>query len=227
MPAHATALRRPRGPGRPKDPEKRAAILDAAKRLFPLHGFDGTSMDALAAEAGVSKLTLYSHFRDKDALFIEAVKQKCQEQMPDEAFDVPPGGPVRAALQRIGLQFHALVSSEDAVNLQRMMLADPRNAPKLGKLFYEAGPARVIEGFRQFLDRAVAAGALEIDDTAEAARHFLCLLKGEVNMRMLCGPEFCTHADDPEAHVAAVVDFFLRACSCSNGPRSGGATDGG
>ena len=216
MASPAPAPRRTRAPGRPKDPEKRAAILDAAKRLFPVQGFDGTSMDAIAAEAGVSKLTVYSHFRDKDALFIEAVKQKCQEQMPDEAFAVPVRGPLREVLLRIGLQFHALVSSEDAVNLQRMMLADPRNAPKLGKLFYEAGPQRVIEGFRQFLDRAVAAGALEIADTREAAGHFLCLLKGEVNMRMLCGPEFCTHGDDPEAHVASVVDFFLRA----HAPRS-------
>src|SRR5690606_29077749 len=160
---------------------------------------------------GVSKLTLYSHFRDKDALFIEAVKEKCQEQMPDEAFALPARGPLRQALLGIGLRFHALVSSEDAVNLQRMILAEPRNGPKFGRLFYEAGPQRVIESFRRFLERAVAAGVLEVDDTAEAARHFLCLLKGEVNMRMLCGPEFCAHADDPEAHVASVVDFFLRA----------------
>lgn len=211
MSVTASPTRRRRGPGRPKDPGKRAAILEAAKRLFPRHGFDGVSMDALATEAGVSKLTLYSHFRDKDALFIEAVKEKCQEQMPDEAFAVAARGPLREALLGIGLRFHALASSDDAVNLQRMILADPRNGPKLGRLFYEAGPQRVIQGLQQFLERAVAAGALDIADTGEAARHFLCLLKGEVNMRMLCGPEFCTHADDPEAHVASVVDFFLRA----------------
>src|SRR5690348_17437726 len=65
------------GPGRPKDLEKRAAILEAAKRLFPQHGFEGTSMDAVAAEAGVSKLTVYSHFGGKEALFIETVRCKC------------------------------------------------------------------------------------------------------------------------------------------------------
>ena len=37
------------GPGRPKDLEKRASILDAAKRLFPVHGFDGVSMDVKAS----------------------------------------------------------------------------------------------------------------------------------------------------------------------------------
>jgi len=64
------------GPGRPKDLEKRAAILEAAKTLFLSRGFGATSMDAVAAGAGVSKLTVYNHFSDKDTLFLEAVKAK-------------------------------------------------------------------------------------------------------------------------------------------------------
>ena len=63
---------RPAGPGRPKDLGKRAAILDAAKRLFLVQGFTGVSMDQIAAEAGVSKLTVYSHFGDKESLFADA-----------------------------------------------------------------------------------------------------------------------------------------------------------
>jgi AcrR family transcriptional regulator len=76
------------GPGRPKDLEKRAAILDAAKRLFPTSGFEGTSMDAIAADAGVSKLAVYSHFRDKETLFIAAIRVRCEEQVPETLFDV-------------------------------------------------------------------------------------------------------------------------------------------
>ena len=48
------------GPGRPKDLAKREAILEAAKCLFLRHGYAGSSMDAIAAHAGVSKLTVYS-----------------------------------------------------------------------------------------------------------------------------------------------------------------------
>ena len=66
-------------PGRPKDMEKRAAVLEAAKNLFVSRGFEGTSMDAVAAEAGVSKLTVYSHFGDKDTLFKAAVQSKCEQ----------------------------------------------------------------------------------------------------------------------------------------------------
>ena len=64
----------PNGPGRPKDPAKRKAILEAAETLFLRNGYDGSSMDAIAAEAGVSKLTVYSHFTDKETLFAFAVK---------------------------------------------------------------------------------------------------------------------------------------------------------
>lgn len=207
------------GPGRPKDPEKRAAILEAAKKLFPIKGFDGTSMDAVAAEAGVSKLTVYSHFRDKESLFVEAVRVKCHDLLPDELFLPRGDGPIEAALLDIGRSFFALVSSDVAMNLHRTILADTRNGAKLGMMFWEAGPARINASFASFLRHAVARGQLDIaeHEIESAARHFLCLLKGAVNMRMLCCG--CSAGPQPvedEQHVRSVVDFFLRACS----PRS-------
>ena len=209
---NAPATRVPAGPGRPKDLEKRAAILEAAKKLFPVNGFDGISMDAIAAEAGVSKLTVYSHFRDKETLFVAAIEAKCSELLPEELFPPVPRGPIRDALLRIGRSFFALVSSEVATSLHRMILADQRNGPQLGQMFWEAGPARITENFERFLANAVAAGQLDIDDTAIAASHFLCLLKGVVNRRMLCSgcmPDATPEHDDE--HVQSVVTFFLRA----------------
>ncbi len=69
----------PSPPGRPKDMEKRAAILDAAMSLFPARGYDGASVEAIAQAAGVSKLTVYSHFADKEALFGAAVAECCAQ----------------------------------------------------------------------------------------------------------------------------------------------------
>ena len=94
----ATAPAKPAGPGRPKDPGKRAAILDAAKRMFVSHGFERVSMDQIAAEAGVSKLTVYSHFGDKDRLFAEAVRAHCEQGMPTSLFVGEPGAPLRERL---------------------------------------------------------------------------------------------------------------------------------
>lgn len=199
------------GPGRPKSAKKRHAILEAAKHLFLSQGFEGTSVEQIAAEAGVSKLTVYSHFGDKEALFFAAVEERCREQLPDDLFAMPASGPVDTVLRAIGHRFHALLSSTDSIGLQRMMMSDARNVERLGPLFWHAGPARVIASLDTFLRAAVARGELDIENTREAAGQFLCLLKGEVNLRMLCGPIGCVHGEDATAHVDSVVTLFLRA----------------
>ena len=117
------------GPGRPKDLEKRAAILGAAKRLFTTQGFDGTSMDAIAAAAGVSKLTVYSHYQDKERLFTAAVECVCQEQMPPEIFNADLKGPIRRQLLTIARAFFELVTSEEALAIHRTIVANAQQSP--------------------------------------------------------------------------------------------------
>jgi TetR/AcrR family transcriptional regulator, mexJK operon transcriptional repressor len=200
------------GPGRPKDLEKRAAILEAAKNLFPQRGFEGVSMDAIAAEAGVSKLTVYSHFTDKETLFSEAVKCRCEAQLPHDLFEMHPGaGPIREALARIACGFHALCTSPEAVDLYRMMSARAQNDPQLSQLFYEAGPRRMLAEFEAFLRQANAAGALEVPEPARAAQHFFAMLKGELHTRLVVGCCEQVPAAESAAHIDSVLDLFLRA----------------
>lgn len=199
------------GPGRPKDLGKGAAILEAAKRLFPRNGFAGISMDQIAAEAGVSKLTVYSHFGDKEALFAAAIRAKCDELLPADLFEVSYQGPLRAQLTAIGSGFFALISSEEAVSTHRMMIAPGNADDPLRKLFWEAGPKRTQDDFCSFLQARMQAGELEIEDPACAARQFFTLLKGELHTRLLCG--LCARPTRSEvtAHIDAAVDMFLRA----------------
>jgi TetR/AcrR family transcriptional repressor of mexJK operon len=214
MPAAKKIARRSTpGPGRPKDLEKRAAILDAAKRLFPVHGFEGVSMDAIAAEAGVSKLTVYSHFKDKDALFSETVRVKCEEQLPASLFLADLKGPLRKQLRSIAKGFLSLIMSDEAISMHRMMHAQARGDGKLPRMFWEAGPQRVTEGMAEFLRAEVEAGQLDIPDLHRAASQFLCLLKGEPHARMMCGIGGPPSAREIETHIDATVDLFLRAYS--------------
>lgn len=206
------ASRTSKGPGRPKDPEKRASILEAAKRLFPQRGFDGVSMDAIAAEAGVSKLTVYSHFSDKDTLFAETVRAKCEEQLPEEVFRAEPGrGPIREQLRAIATGFHHLILSAESVAFYRMMAAQGESSGKLGELFYQVGPRRILEAFEAFLVEAKQAGSLDVPDARRAAGHFFCLIKGEAHMRQLIGCPLCGSECEGEEHIDSVLDLFLRA----------------
>jgi TetR/AcrR family transcriptional repressor of mexJK operon len=183
---------KPSSPGRPKDLGKRAAILEAAKRMFTAHGFERVSMDQIAAEAGVSKLTVYSHFGDKETLFSAAITAKCDQ------------------LLGIGRGFLTLINSEESLAIHRVVTTQPPPT-KLGQLFWEAGPRRMQEAFGSFLRDQIVAGALDIPDVRRAASQFFCLLKGEAHMLLLCGCISELGAAEAEAHVQATVDMFLRA----------------
>lgn len=204
-------LARPPGPGRPKDLEKRAAILEAAKELFTERGYAGVSMDAIAQAAGVSKLTVYNHFEDKETLFLAAVKARCEAQVPQEFFENPPAGPVRDELAAIARAFVGLMASNEAIQLHRTLITEGRNDPALPKLFYEAGPRRMLEEFAIFLNARNRAGVLAVADVPRAATHFFALLKGEMHLRLLIGFGEPPTDEEIEAHVASVVDLFVRA----------------
>lgn len=198
-------------PGRPKDLAKRAAILEAAKRLF-VDGYERVSMDQIAAEAGVSKLTVYSHFGDKDSLFAEVVKSHCEQQLPTELFEFAPDMPLRDRLMEIAQAFFRMVSAPEAVAGHRIMCSPQIADSHLPQMFWEAGPARIHRAFAALLGRRVAAGELAVDDLDRAAGQFFTLLKGELHAQLVFG---CGRADCSEAsvhgHLEATVDMFLRA----------------
>src|SRR5262245_64978283 len=75
--ARAGAARRFSGP-RADDPRvvrTRAAVVDAARTLFLRNGYSGTTMEDIAAQAGLAKRTVYNNYPDKDALFIQIVQE--------------------------------------------------------------------------------------------------------------------------------------------------------
>jgi TetR/AcrR family transcriptional repressor of mexJK operon len=201
----------PSGPGRPKDLAKRQAILEAAKSLFLRHGYDGSSMDAIAAEAGVSKLTVYSHFTDKETLFSAAVKAKCEEQLPELLFELVEDAPIESVLLNIGRGFHALINSCESVELHRVMVALASQDPKLSQVFYEAGPQRVLQEMEHLLKQADQAGKLRVDDPLTAADQFFCLIKGGAHFRLLIGCAGPLQGEAAEQHVRASVAMFVRA----------------
>ena len=204
-------LSAPNGPGRPKDLAKRQAILDAAKILFLSHGYANTSMDAVASEAGVSKLTVYSHFNDKETLFSAAVMAKCEEQLPTLIFELPKGIAVENVLLNIARGFHHLINSDESVNLHRLIMALGVQDPKLSLIFFEAGPQRMVQGMERLLTRIHESGALNIDLPRNAAEHFFCLIKGAGNFRLMFGCGEPLSEEAAESHIEEVVGLFMRA----------------
>ena len=209
--ADAPAESRVSGPGRPKDLAKRAAILEAAERMFLQQGYEGVSMDQIAAEAGVSKLTVYSHFGDKDSLFAEAVRAHCEESMPAALFEPAPAVPLRERLLAIGHAFVAMVMTPDAIAAHRILCAPQVTGSGLADRLWAAGPRPLQASFTAMLERRIRAGELDIPDPPRAASHFFTLLKGEPHAQAVFGYCCSGSPDTPDAHIASVVDMFLRA----------------
>lgn len=214
-PANKAAPRPATSPGRPKDLTKRAAILEAAERMFLQHGFEGVSMDQIAAAAAVSKLTVYSHFGDKDALFTEAARAYCEQQMPDSLFKRAPELPVRQRLLDIGRRYFAMVSTPEAIAGHRLLCTPQMVDKQLARLFWDGGPQRVQNEFARFLERRIATGDLEIPDVQRAAGQFFALIRGELHMRLvfdcLDGADESGREQQEQAHLEATVDMFLSA----------------
>ncbi|MFC6632907.1 TetR/AcrR family transcriptional regulator [Microbulbifer taiwanensis] len=197
--------------GRPKDPAKRQAILDAAKGLFLTQGFAGTSMDAVAAEAGVSKLTVYSHFSDKETLFTAAIEAKCENQMPLPIFALEAGDSIGEVLKRVGVAFLAMIDGVEAINLMRVLCAVASREPEMAQLFFEAGPRRTLGEMERLLRRAVELEMLRMEDPAAAAEQFFGMLMGCRHMQVLIG--CCEPPTESEIRerVDKIVQLFLRA----------------
>lgn len=197
--------------GRPKDAEKHAAILEAASLLFLEQGFERTTLDAVAARAGVSKLTVYSHFQNKEGLFEALIASKCEECFEAREFaDLAPLGP-RIALSRIANAFLTLMFQPDVLALHRVLIASATPDPGMNVTFWESGPKPTIAAFERLLERFNAGGALRVDDTARAADQFFSMLKGSDHLRVLLHIGPTPSKRELQSMAEATVAMFLRA----------------
>lgn len=97
-------------------------------------------MDAVAAEAGVGKQTIYRHFRSKEALVEALVEAMCAPEVIRPPTRSLPAGP---RLRELLLTFVTGVASPDSVRLYRAIVAEADRMPGLGRLFWDAGPRQV------------------------------------------------------------------------------------
>jgi AcrR family transcriptional regulator len=133
------AAPRPRR-GRPRDPRRCRRILDAAREHFHAQGLERASVDAIAADAGVSKMTIYSHFASKEGLF-EAVVRDRTDQVVGGIAGVDAMDPEfpEQALLAIGEQFLVLARDEDVLGQFRALYGAAGSQPLACQAFHRQG----------------------------------------------------------------------------------------
>nr|WP_067296149.1 TetR/AcrR family transcriptional regulator [Marinobacterium profundum] len=195
---------------RSKSEEKRIQILDAAVELFTERGFSNTSMDQIARQAGVSKQTVYSHFGNKEDLFVGAVGCKCAAHaMTPELFE--PHLDLHLQLLDIARQFTALLQSREAIQVLRTCMSEAKTYPQLSRLFYDAGPKRLTSMMSQLLAQLDSLGRLRVPDTRFAAVQFLKMVQGELQMQLELNTGEPIADSEHQRYLENCVSMFLRA----------------
>lgn len=165
--------------------ETRAAILRAARPIMLRDGLGGTTLDRVAAEGGLAKMTLYRHFPSKEALFEGLVTATC-ESMREGLENAPLADTHKPIAERLADELRAFVSAliePDGLALYRLIVADGWRFPELSRVFDRSG-IRVI---RRRLADLLEAGGAPGDQSEHAAGEVVALALGDAYQRALLG----------------------------------------
>ncbi|QNP74067.1 TetR/AcrR family transcriptional regulator [Streptomyces roseirectus] len=196
-------------------PEKRRAIMRAARAVFGREGYTRAGVDTIALEAGVSNRTIYNHFADKEQLFqmvalegaeqvtaaIAEILERHLRKIVDVREDL-----IAFALERV----QAVTEFPDHFALVRTIEAEASRIPvDVLESWRDVGPLSAHKRLAPYLRRIGERGLLDLDDAERAANHFNLLTIIDVNQRTFYG---ALPLPGPEVTTIVIegVDTFLR-----------------
>jgi AcrR family transcriptional regulator len=195
--------------------QSKEKILAAAEDVFLRHGFLGPSMDAVAEQAGVSKQTVYAHFKSKETLFIKVVEQMtggAARQIGEDVEDDFEGRSVHDFLLDVANDQLFIVMTPRLMRLRRMIIGEVERFPDLGRSLYENGPQRSIARIARAIEHYSRIGELRCADATEAATQFNWLVMGgPTNAAMMLGDKGIPSKIRLKAHAQESVRIFLSA----------------
>jgi TetR/AcrR family transcriptional regulator of autoinduction and epiphytic fitness len=155
---------------------KRAAVIAAAIEEFLAAGFDATSMDRIAARAGVSKRTVYNHFPSKEVLFAAILRQLWDSSDAGEAPAYSGSQPLRAQLLKLLLKKLSLLNDEAFLSLARVAIAAGIHSPERARDMVARMGERE-EDLTVWIRAATADGRLKTSDPVFASHQLQGLVK--------------------------------------------------
>jgi len=202
-PTQVQQTRRDQGPSTGRGAQRKAELVDAARRVFERKGFIDTRVADIAQEARVSHGTFYTYFDTKDAVFTEVCHRVIEEMLVSMAITIPSSDfhvRVRDSVRRFLTAYrpHAtMIGLMEQVGLFSPELRELRRDVR------EVFVSRTGRGIRRLVDEGLASDSLDIEYTAEALGAML---------EYVCYVWFSLdHAFDEDRLVAALSTIWERA----------------
>lgn len=192
---------------------KRQLILSAGRQLFLNSGYQGTSMDQVAAAAAVSKQTVYKHFGEKYELLLAIVTDALESTVGpflDRIATLADTADLETDLTALAGEYLRAVLQEPVVQLRRLVIGEANRVPALARSYYEQAPARTLAAIADCFGRLHDRGLLHTPEPALAAEHFAFLIVGRsIDQALFCGGPQVLAGVDVEGYVRAGVQVFL------------------
>jgi TetR/AcrR family transcriptional repressor of mexJK operon len=191
---------------------KHNAIAGAASVLFARDGYERTSVDAIAAEAGVSKRTVYSHYVDKESLFL-LVLRETYDVMRDRVSGIVDRtlrdvqDVEKSLAECVRETVRAITRAPERSTLVRLIMSEAPHFPDVLALWRNGG---IVPLLAEALTPLAVAGRLATDDPAQAAEHLYALTFGQVNIKSMLGTIELSDAV-ADRIVTSGVRVFMRA----------------
>jgi TetR/AcrR family transcriptional regulator, mexJK operon transcriptional repressor len=201
----------------PRARAKLAQIRDGAQRVFLERGFAGTSTDAIASEAGVSKQTLYAYYSSKETLLVDVLRHLIHEDPQNrlsevEEMPLDTSEELRRALDSLAQRAITGLMQPAYLALIRVVIAETPRLPQVGALFRSAVPEQLLGSVVRILVGARAKGVVGEVNADAASRMFMGALLTYAILDGLLVGEGPPRPPAPE-QIAAVVDLFMKTIS--------------
>jgi TetR/AcrR family transcriptional regulator, regulator of autoinduction and epiphytic fitness len=185
--------------------QKRQAILDAAVQNFLATGYERTTLEMVAKDAGVSTATVYKHFSTKRALF-GGIMERIWETKVDLSDSVEQGTDSTEILTVIGQEYAQLLRVEA---LFRVIIAEAPRFPELGEELYYRGKEPYLKRLHAYLQKESELKRFQIADIPLAARQFLGMINDVIFWPRFLIMDLKISDSDIENVITNAVETFL------------------
>lgn len=195
--------------GRPKDLEKRQQILTAAKKLFLKCGYHGSSMNQIAQEAGVTKLTVYNHFQDKANLFVCAIAATCEELISARPLNLQADSDFnKEFIHACDLALN-IINLPEAIKLELLLLELAAEQNPLAQKFYNASHLRMNAVWENFFQQAIDLGFIQAEELKTLTWLIVSLLLGVRHHEVLLGIRAIPTAAEKQQIILSSIELFM------------------
>ena len=197
--------------GRPTQAEAKKLhqkLRKAAVATFVKYGYDGTTMEAIARAAGITRRTLYARYPDKRAVFVDVIPWAFTRRTErEESYDLDEGD-LRSSLVAVGRAGLARAIDPDIVRLTRIAMSESARFPEFAISAHSMTWSGRHRQVMDLLRRHHEAGTIEVEDLELTAGHFIAMI--EHLPARLADFGIYRSAEDEERHLQHAVNLFLR-----------------